>query len=78
MHQRIRAVRDGKEVEIPQDLEALVIETSKGGVYIDLAGPVPDMVLVRATHLDNNGAGDVRLILSPMSSGRMALGVINT
>lgn len=78
MHLRIRAARDGKEVTISQDIDTIVIETSKGGVHIDLGGPIPDMVMVRATWTEENPGGDVRLILSPMQGGRMAVGVIKT
>lgn len=79
MHLNIMGVRDGKEVPIPKDLDAFVIETSKGAIYIDLGGSVPDMVLMRATYAsdDQKREGEVRLVLSPMT-GRMAVGVIRT
>lgn len=47
----VKGVRDGKEVQIPSDLDAIYISTSIGDIYIDLAGPVPDMVLMRAKAL---------------------------
>ena len=47
MHQRIVGVRDGKEIPLPQELDYLCIETSKGAIYVDLGSPIPDMVLLR-------------------------------
>ena len=78
MHLKIRGNKDGRDVPVPQDLDAIVIETSKGGILIDLGGQIPDMVMLRATWTEVEQRGDVRLILSPMASGRMAVGVIRT
>jgi hypothetical protein len=68
---KIAGAKDGREVELPQDLDAITIQTGIGTIYIDISGPVPDMILLRTS------AADVatRLILSPMD-GRMAIGVI--
>jgi len=69
---RLVGVRDGKEVEMPTGLDAMVIETPTGGIYIDLCGPVPGCVLMRASVGDGRR---VRLIFSP-EHGRVAVGVI--
>jgi hypothetical protein len=69
---RLVGVRDGNEVKLPQDLDAMVIETPTGGIYIDLSGPVPGCVLMRASVGDGKR---VRLIFSP-EHGRTAVGVI--
>ncbi len=71
---KVTGAIDGKEVELPADLDAIIIETRIGGIYIDLNGPVPDMVLVRTVARD---WGNTRLILSPMTE-RMAMGVIRS
>lgn len=76
-HIRVETVRDGQGTELPRDIEKIVIYTQHGGVLIDLAEQVPGMVLVRATSHEG-GPGDTRLILSPMDSGRIAVGVIRT
>jgi hypothetical protein len=75
---RVSGARDGKGVELPQDLDAIVIELEHGAVYIDLAGQVPGMVLMRASVGAYERTGPTRLILSPMDSGRMAVGVIKS
>jgi len=69
---KICGARDGVEVPLPQDLDAFVITTGIGSIYIDLAGQVKDMVLIRPSMSDPR----LRLLLSPMDSGRLALGVI--
>lgn len=68
----VKGVRDGREVQLPADLDAIVISTGIGDIYIDLAGQVRDTVLVRASI----GDPKARLVLSPMDHGRLALGVI--
>lgn len=74
---KLRAVRDGKEVPLPQGIENIVIETEQGAVYIQLDERIKNMVLMRATHADSSGTNGVRrLILSPYDSGRVAVGVI--
>lgn len=70
---KLSGTRDGAEVALPQDLDAIVITTAKGHIYIDLAEQTDNMVLVRAM-AEDGGRG--RLITSPMSSGRLALGVV--
>jgi hypothetical protein len=70
---RIAGARDGESVQLPQNLDALLIETSTGSIYIDLGEQVPGMVLIRG--VDESG-GRARLIASPMESGRLAVGVI--
>ena len=74
MQFKISGARDGKEVPLPQDLDAIYIQTTTGSIYIDLGSPIPDMVLIRPSAGDG---GQARLILSPME-GRMAVGVIKT
>jgi DNA helicase TIP49 (TBP-interacting protein) len=74
---RLKALKDGREVPLPPGIENLVIETSQGGIYIQLEERVTDMVLARAVKTDEMG-GEARLILSPMDSGRVAIGVIRT
>lgn len=69
---KLVGVNDGNEVKMPQNLDALVIETPTGGIYIDLSGPVPGCVLMRASVGDGKR---VRLIFSP-EQGRVAVGVI--
>jgi hypothetical protein len=71
---KVTGAKDGNEVALPPGLDAIIIETRIGGIYIDLNGPVPDMVLVRAVARD---AANTRLILSPMNE-RMAMGVIKS
>ena len=75
---RISGARDGKAVELPQNLDALVIDLEHGSLYVDLAGQVPGMVLVRASVGEYERTGPTRLILSPMESGRIAVGVIRS
>lgn len=72
---RLSGARDGKPVELPQDLDALSIDLENGTLYIDLTGPVPGMVLMRA--VETEGRGPARMILSPLE-GRMAVGVIRS
>jgi hypothetical protein len=69
---KVTGVRDGTAVQLPPDLDAIVISTSIGDIYIDLEGQVKDMVLMRASISDPR----LRLLLSPMDSGRLAVGVI--
>jgi hypothetical protein len=75
---KISGARDGKSVELPQDLDAIVIDLEYGAIYIDLAGQVPGTVLMRASVGDYERTGPTRLILSPMDSGRIAVGVIKS
>jgi hypothetical protein len=75
---KLSGARDGKAVELPQDLEALVIDLDHGSLYIDLAGQVPGMVLMRASIGEYEQRGPTRLILSPMDSGRIAVGVVRS
>jgi hypothetical protein len=75
---KVSGARDGSEVELPQDLDAIVIQLEHGSLYIDLAGQVPGTVLMRASVGDYERIGPTRLILSPMDSGRMAVGVIKS
>jgi hypothetical protein len=76
-HLKLHGIRDGHAVPLPQDLDALTIMTEKGAIHIDLAEQVDNMVLMRAAL--NARTGEVaRLILSPMESGRIAVGVIQT
>jgi len=74
---QIEGVRDGRSVPLPQDLDALAITTQQGTIHIDLAGQVQNMVLMRVS-VARGTPGVVRLILSPMDSGRLAVGVIRT
>lgn len=75
---RISGARDGESMELPQDLDALVIELEHGSLYIDLAGQVTGMVLMRAAVGEHERTGPTRLILSPMESWRIAVGVIES
>lgn len=75
---RISGARDGKTVELPQDLDALVIELEHGSLYIDLAGQLPGTVLMRTAIGDRERTGPTRLILSPVGSERIAVGVIKS
>jgi len=73
------AYKNGQKVALPDGIECIVIETSKGGILLDLSGQIPDMVLALAVETDGTQQpGGVRLILSPMESGRLAVGVIRT
>lgn len=74
---RISGARDGKLVELPADLDAIDIATSIGVIHISLQGQVPNMILVRSSE-HSGGPGNTRLIMSPMDSGRLAIGVIKT
>ena len=69
---KLIGVRDGEEIALPGDLDALAIETATGLIYIDLLGPVPNAVLMRGI---DRGGGRARLITSPMESGRLLVGV---
>ena len=74
---KIEGARDGKPVPLPQDLDAIAITTRLGTIHIDLPGQVQNMVLMRASVA--HSAPDVaRLILSPLESGRLAIGIICT
>lgn len=75
---RVTGARDGQEVALPAGLDALMIETPTGAIYIDLRGQVPGMVLMRASVGDGERAGPKRLIMSPMDSGRVAVGVVQS
>ena len=74
----IAGARDGANVELPQDLDAIVIHLEHGSLYIDLAGQVPGTVLMRASVGEYERTGPTRLILSPMESGRISVGVIKS
>jgi hypothetical protein len=74
---RVSGARDGAEVKLPNDLDAIDIATEIGVIHIDLGQQVPNMVLMRSSEHDG-GPGKARLILSPMDSGRIAVGVIKT
>ena len=74
---RLAGHRGTATIALPQDLDAITISTSIGFIHIDLTAPLDGMVLLSAA----TGAGDespTRLILSPMASGRLALGVIRS
>ena len=75
---KIQGARDGVLVELPQGLDAIVIELEHGALYIDLAGQVPGTVLMRASVGEYSRTGPTRLILSPMNFGRIAVGVIKS
>jgi glycerate-2-kinase len=64
-------------VPLPLDLDAIRITTQQGTIHIDLGEQVQNMVLMR-TSLDIRSTDVIRLILSPMESGRLAVGVIRT
>jgi hypothetical protein len=76
-HLKLEGVRNGEQVLLPQDLDAIRITTQQGTIHIDLAGQVQNMVLMRASP-DVRSTDVIRLILSPMDSGRLAVGVIRT
>jgi hypothetical protein len=69
--------RDGQAVELPTNLDTIAIITEIGVIHIDLGQQVPNMVLMRSSS-HAGGPGDTRLILSPMESGRIAVGVIRS
>jgi len=71
----VTAARDGREVELPKDLDAIDISTAIGRIHIDLRQQVPNMVLIRASE-HSGGPGNSRLIISPMDGVRVAIGVI--
>lgn len=74
---RVVGATDGRAVELPVGLDTIAIITEIGVIHIDLGQQVPNMVLMRsAAHA--GGPGNTRLILSPMESGRMAVGVIQS
>lgn len=75
---RVEGARDGRALELPQDLDALVVALALGGLYIDLAGQVPGMVLIRATVAADDLPAPTRLIFCPMDGGRVAVGVIRS
>jgi hypothetical protein len=74
---KIEGVRDGQSMPLPLELDAIAITTQVGTIHIDLAEQVPNMVLMRAS-VARRGSDVVRLILSPMDSGRLAVGIIRT
>lgn len=74
---RVTAARDGREVQLPENLDAIDISTEIGTIHIDLRQQVPNMVLIRSSE-HTGGPGHTRLILSPMEAGRVAVGVIKT
>jgi hypothetical protein len=76
-HLKIEGARNGQRVLLCQDLDAISITTETGTIYIDLAEQVQNMVLMRASH-DSRTPGVVRLIISPIESGRVAVGVLRT
>jgi hypothetical protein len=76
-HLTLEGARDGRAVQLPQDLDAICITTEKGTIYIDLGEQVENMVLLRAA-LNTHTPEVIRLILSPMESGRLAVGVVRT
>jgi hypothetical protein len=72
----VAGARDRHAVELPQNLDALVIALEHGGLYVDLAGQVPGTVLIRPTVGGGESPNPTRLILCPMDGGRVAFGVI--
>jgi hypothetical protein len=62
---------------LPPDLDALAITTEHGTIHIDLAEQVQNTVLMRAS-VARPTPDVTRLILSPMESGRLAVGIIRT
>jgi hypothetical protein len=72
---RVVGAKDGSLVELPSGLDSINIMTEIGVIHIDLGQQVPNMVLVRSSE-HTGGPGATRLILSPMESGRIAVGVI--
>jgi hypothetical protein len=74
---RVIGARDGQAVELPRNLDSINILTEIGVIHIDLGQQVPNMVLMRSSE-HAGGPGNTRLILSPMDSGRLAVGVIKT
>jgi hypothetical protein len=73
----LQGVRDGRQVDLPNDLDAIDIVTDIGVIHIDLGHQVPNMVLVRSSE-HAGGPGNTRLVLSPMEGARVAVGVIKT
>jgi hypothetical protein len=71
----IVGARDGQTVDLPSGLDSINIITESGVIHIDLGHQVPNMVLMRSSE-HRGGPGNTRLILSPMESGRIAVGVI--
>ena len=74
---RVVGARDGNEVSLPADLDAIGIVTEIGVIHIDLHQKLPNMVLMRSSSHEG-GPGNTRLILSPMESARIAVGVIKS
>ncbi len=74
---RVVGARDGSMVELPTGLDSIDIMTEIGVIHIDLGHQVPNMVLIRSSE-HTGGQGNSRLILSPMGSGRIAVGVIKS
>ena len=73
----VTGARDGNAVSLPEGLDAINIVTAIGVIHIDLGQQVPNMVLMRSSE-HGGGPGNTRLIMSPMDSGRIAVGVIKT
>jgi hypothetical protein len=71
-HLKLTGMRHGEEVSLPQDLDAIAIETYEGTIYIDLAEQIENHVLVRGIRVDGR-AGQVEL--SKLNSGRLAMGI---
>ena len=72
---RVVGARDGNEVQLAAELDAIGIVTEIGVIHIDLRQQVPNMILMRSS-AHEGGPGNTKLILSPMDSGRIAVGVI--
>jgi hypothetical protein len=72
---RVMGARDGEAVDLPGGLDSIDIFTEIGVIHIDLGQQVANMVLMRSSE-HAGGPGNTRLILSPMESGRLAVGVI--
>lgn len=78
-HFQLQGSRGGASVALPDFLDAISISTSRGVIHIDLTAPVADMVLLSAvSHAGHVGeVSPVRLVVSPMPSGRLAVGAIH-
>jgi hypothetical protein len=72
---RVVGAKDGRAVDLPSGLDAINIITEIGVIHIDLGHQLPNMILMRSS-AHAGGPGNTRLILSPMDSGRIAVGVI--
>jgi hypothetical protein len=69
-------IREGTEIQLPQDLDALIIETHTGEICLDLARPDDGVILARRVPNDMRQDCGAGLFLSPLPSGRLALEVI--